>query len=173
LNITIEHGQEGNTFPVDYTSVAFYYGSKPLQAICKPTEELRTSYEPTEHVFFPQLMNFTLDNNTSIENRERIVASTDSEGMLRISLSEVPEGRYKIYLSYYQTPDGGTFSVWNRQKMIADWKDVNAEKETLLKKEEIGEVTLTRHTNSITFRIKTTANGSKFHFENLYLEKLK
>jgi hypothetical protein len=175
LNITIEHGRDGNDFPVDYTSVAFYYGSKPPQTTSKPTEELRTCYEPTEHVFFPQQMNFTLDSNTRIESRgnyvERIVASTDSEGMLRVSLSEVPEGRYKIYLSYCQTPDGGMFSVWNRQKMIADWKDVNAGNETLLKKEEIGEVTLTRHTNSITFRIKATDKGSKFHFENLFLER--
>jgi len=177
LHITIEHGRHRNEdFPVDYASIAFYYGTKPPKTILKPTEELRANYYPTEHVFFPQLMNFSVGENTLIENRERIVASlasTDSEGMVRISLSEVPEGRYKIYLSYFQTPDGGSFSVWNRQKMVADWKDVYAEKEAFLKKQEIGEVTLTRHTNSITFRMKATDNGSKFHFEQLFLERQK
>jgi len=172
LHITIEHGQEGNTFPVDYASVAFYYGTKPPQTICKPTEELRTCYYPTEHVFYPQLMEFTVGENTVVENRDRVVASSTStieEGMLRISLSEIPEGRYKIYLSYFQTPDGGEFSVWNRQKMIAGWKNLNAGTEKLLKKEAIGEVTLTRHTNSITFRIK----GGAFHFERLFFERIK
>jgi hypothetical protein len=128
--------------------------------------------QPLEHVFYPQLMKFTLGGNTQVENRGRIVATTQREGMLHLSLNEIPEGRYTIYLSYFQTPDGGMFAVWNRQKMIADWKDVHAEKETLLKKEKIGEVTLTRHTNSITFRIKATDKGSKFQFEQLFLEKL-
>jgi len=171
LQLTIEHGPENNMFPVDYTSVAFYYGNKPNANYVEPTEKLRTVYYPTEHVFFPQLMNLALGWNTKIENRGRLVASTGDHGEVRIMLDEIPEGLYKISLTYFKTPDSGEFAVWNRQKLVADWKDVNAAKEERLEKQEIGEVYLTRHTNSLTIKVKKTGKGDNFQFEQLYLEK--
>ncbi len=168
---TIEHGPEHNLFPVDYTSVAFYYGDKFSANPSQTTEELRTVYYPTSHVFFPQLMDLSLGWDTQIENCGRLVASTDREGLVRIMLSDIPEGKYKIGLSYFQTPDGGYFSIWNRQKMIMDWKDAYAPKETFMEKQEMGIINVTRQTNSVSVKIRKTGKGNKFHFENLYLEK--
>jgi hypothetical protein len=171
FRLTIEHGPENNLFPVDYTSVAFYYGSKPNKSVIDPTEKLRTVYYPTEHVYFPQLMNLSLGGDTQIENRGRLVLATGGQGEVRIMLNEIPEGLYKIRLNYFETPDGGQFAVWNRQKLVADWVDVNASKENLKEKAVIGEVYLTRHTNSLTIKVKKTEKGNKFHFDQLFLEK--
>ena len=171
LLLTIEHGPENNLFPVDYTSVAFYYGDVPPVCQSQPEEALRTVYNPDSHVFFPQLMDLSLGRNTQIENRGRLVATTEREGLVRIMLNDIPEGTYKIALSYYQSPDGGSFSIWNRQKMITDWKDTYSPQETFLGKQALGTVKLTRQTNSISIKVLKTDKGNKFQFENLYLEK--
>ncbi|MDR1866598.1 MAG: DUF2961 domain-containing protein [Bacteroidales bacterium] len=173
LLFTIEHGPENNLFPVDYTSVAFYYGSKPV-AEAKPDETLRTVYYPEEHVFSPQLMELLIDRNTTVENRRRLIVwSVLGSGMVRILLNDIPEGKYTLFLTYFQTPDGGAFSVWNRHKMIADWKEVHADRETLMERQELGTVNITRQTNSISIRVRKTDRGNKFHFGNLYLKKIK
>lgn len=91
--------------------------------------------------------------------------------MVRIMLDEVPEGVYKIKLTYYKTPDGGAFEVWNRQKQIKSWEDVYSKTEEKIENAELGIFTLTRHTNSISIKVKKTEKGSKFHFDILTLEK--
>lgn len=172
LLLTIEHGPEHNKLPVDYTSVAFYYGSKPTASDIQLNEELRTVYYPSVHVFYPQLMDLSLGWNTQVENKGGIEVSTKEEGLVRVMLNEVPEGEYKLYLSYSETPDGGEFSIWNRQKMISEWKNTNAVKETFLEKQELGKIRFTNQTNSISIKIRKNAKGNKFLFENLYLEKV-
>lgn len=171
LLVTIEHGPEQNRFPVDYTSLAFYYGSKPAECGVFPTEELRTVYEPSTHIFYPQLMSLSIGHGLKIENKDRLIADTENEGMVRIMLDEVPEGVYKIKLTYYKTPDGGAFEVWNRQKQIKSWEDVYSKTEEKMENAELGIFTLTRHTNSISIKVKKTEKGSKFHFDILTLEK--
>lgn len=171
LLVTIEHGPEQNRFPVDYTSLAFYYGSKPAECGVFPTEELRTVYEPSTHIFYPQLMNLSIGHGLKVENKDRLIADTENEGMVRIMLDEVPEGVYKIKLTYYKTPDGGAFEVWNRQKQIKSWEDVYSKTEEKMEDAELGIFTLTRHTNSISIKVKKTEKGSKFHFDILTLEK--
>jgi hypothetical protein len=171
LLFTMEHGPEKNRFPVDYTSVAFYYGVEPSGSVVEPVEKLRTVYAPTTHVFFPQLMNLSIGWDGTIENRGRLIAATNGESMVRIMLDDIPEGMYKLKLSYFKTPDGGAFSVWNRQKMISDWQDVNSKDEIFMERKEIGMINITRHTNSITIRFKKTGLGSKFHFDRIILEK--
>ncbi len=172
LNITMEHGPEGNKFPVDYTSVAFYYGSKPSSSRIKPTEELRTVYHPSTHVFFPQLMNLSVSNGMKIDFRgDRLVAEVENESMFRILLDEVPEGNYKVKLTYFKTPESGSFEVWNRQNKIKELENVYNHEE--LKKDDVvlGVFDLTRHTNSLSIKVKKTDNGSQFHMNTLTLER--
>lgn len=171
LLVTIEHGPEQNRFPVDYTSLAFYYGSKPAECSVFPAEDLRTVYELSTHIFYPQLMNLSIGHGLKVENKDRLIADTENEGMVRIMLDEVPEGVYKIKLTYYKTPDGGAFEVWNRQKQIKSWEDVYSKTEEKVENAELGIFTLTRHTNSISIKVKKTEKGSKFHFDILTLEK--
>ncbi len=170
---TIEHGPENNLFPVDYTSVAFYYGNKSPENRMEPVERLRTVYYPDVHVFFPQLMDLSLGWDTRIENKGYLMATTSGEGLVRIMLNDIPEGKYKIGLTYFTTPQSGEFSIWNRQKMITDWRTAYASREEKLEKQDLGEICVTPQTNSISIRIRKTDQGNEFRFENLYLEKQK
>lgn len=171
LLVTMEHGPEQNLFPVDYTSVAFYYGSKPATCNIHPTEELRTVYYPTTHVFFPQLMNLSIGHGLKVSNEGRLIAETEHEGMVRIMLEEVPEGVYKIKLTYFKTSDSGAFEIWNRQKLIKPREDAYSENEERIENADLGTFTLTKHTNSISIKVQKTERGSKFHFDTITLEK--
>ena len=176
---TIEHGPEHNLFPVDYTSIAFYYGSKPATCAIKPTEELRTVYYPDTHVFFPQLMDLSITPGAQLEfaeNWSRMIFTPHPKGgesIVRIMLNDIPEGKYKVGLKYFQTPDGCDFSVWNRQKPMTEWKSAYAQEENVLERQELGIINITPQTNSISIRVRETDKGNKFHFDQLFLEKVK
>ena len=174
---TIEHGPEHNLFPVDYTSIAFYYGSKPAStSVIKPTEELRTVYYPDTHVFYPQLMNLSLGENTQVEfRRDRLGVTAPSRGgagIVRIMLNDIPEGKYKVSLTYYMTPEGCGFSVWNRQKPLTEWQNTFAQEEKKMDRQELGIINITPQTNSLSIHVRKTDAGSKFLFDNIYLEKI-
>ena len=172
---TIEHGPEHNRFPVDYTSLAFYYGSKPATNAINPSEKLRTVFYPTTHLFFPQLMELSLGPDTKAEfSGWRGIATappTGGEGIVRIMLNDIPEGKYKVGLTYFLTPDGCEFSVWNRQKPLADWKNAYAAEEKKMDRQELGIINITPQTNSISIQVRKKDGREKFYFDILFLEK--
>ena len=173
---TIEHGPEHNLFPVDYTSLAFYYGSKPATNAINPTEKLRTVYYPSTHLFFPQLMSLSLGPDTKAEfSGWRAIATAPpmgGEGIVRIMLNDIPEGKYKVGLTYFLTPDGCEFSVWNRQKPLADWKNAYAAEEKKVDREELGVINITPQTNSISIQVRKKDGREKFYFDILFLERV-
>ena len=173
---TIEHGPEHNRFPVDYTSIAFYYGSKPASNAIKPTEELRTVFYPSTHLFFPQLMELSLGPDTKAEfSGWRGIATappTGGDGIVRIMLNDIPEGKYKVGLTYFLTPDGCEFSVWNRQKPLADWKSAYATEEKKMDRQELGIINITPQTNSVSIQVRKKDGREKFYFDILFLEKV-
>ena len=173
---TIEHGPEHNLFPVDYTSIAFYYGSKPASNAMKLTEELRTVYYPSTHLFFPQLMELSLGPDTRAEfSGWRLVATappTGGEGIVRIMLNDIPEGKYKVSLIYFLTPDGCDFSVWNRQKPLTEWKSAYAPEEKKIDRQDLGVINITPQTNSLSVQVRKKDNREKFYFDILFLEKV-
>ena len=150
----VEHGPERNEFPVDYTSVAFFYGDQPLKNKMEPTNELRVVYLPQKHVYFPQLMDLTLGRGVKTIYERGLRFETESEGMVRIMFNDVPEGHYRIFISYFEKPNGANFSIWQRQEQLTDWESTYCEKETYKEKVPVGEIDLTNQTNSITFHIR-------------------
>ncbi len=168
----MEHGPVGNEFPVDYTSVAFYYGAQPLTGKMEPTEELRTVYLPTEHVYFPQLMDLTLGEGIQVTHQRGIRVHTDREGMMRVMLNDVPEGKYKVLISYYEKPEGADFQVWQRQNQLSDWKSTKNSNEALKEKIHIGDIELTRQTNSVTFHVRKNGEGRQFELDRIILERI-
>src|SRR5690606_14604685 len=143
----MEHGPEGNEFPVDYTSLAFYYGSQPLTARIDPIDDLRVVYEPREHVYFPALMDMTLGGGMQVLFDRGLLMMTQNHNMARIMLGDVPEGRYRISISYFEKPEGAEFSVWQRQNQLTDWRSSFAEKETHKDRISLGEIEITQQTN--------------------------
>jgi hypothetical protein len=173
LYIGIEHGGEGNTYPVDYASVAFFYSDTPSEECMEPTQALRTVWQPDKHNFFPQLMSLTLGGQTDVRLDRAMLVSSRDIGMVRVALDDVPEGHYHIYLDYYARPDGADFSVWQRQSLIRDWQSSKAEKEEHVAHCYLGDMVLTPQTNTLTFQIRGNDFKQKFEFANIYLEKIK
>lgn len=170
----MEHGPENNEFPVDYTSVAFLYGDSPLTSRMEPENNLREVYYPTEHVYFPQLMEATPGGGASVHQERglRLIAN-HNHNMVRINLTDVPEGTYKLFISYFEKPDGADFSIWQRQIKLTDWKASKNDKEHLKEKVDAGVITITQQTNSITFHVRKNGNANQFELERIYLEKIK
>lgn len=173
INHVIEHGPEGNEFPVDYTSIAMYYAAQPLKGKMDPSEELRTVYLPNEHEYFPQLMEVTLGGGAEVKHDRGLRMRTDGHHTVRVMLTNVPEGEYKLSISYFEKENGAEFAIWQRQKMVSDWKSSQAAQEKLNYKIEMGTLKLSKQTNSITFHVrKLGEKGNEFELDRIFLEKI-
>lgn len=168
----MEHGPEGNQFPVDYTSVAYYYSEAPLKARMEPVAELREVYLPKEHVYFPQLMDVTIGGNIQLAQDRGLRMVTENEGNARIMLNDVPEGTYQVAISYFEKPEGADFRIWQRQKQLTEWKPTKNSVESLKEKMPVGEIELTRQTNSITFQVRKNEMGKQFELDRIFLTRL-
>lgn len=168
----IEHGPEGNTYPVDYTSVAYYYANAPLTQPMEPTDLLRTVFLPDEHVFYPQLMDLTIGDGVQIENNRGIRIKSTPGGMVRIMLNDLPEGKYKVFISYFEKPEGSEFCIWQRQKRLCDWLDTNSKIEKLKEKVPIGILELTKQTNSLSVHVRKNGVNNEFEIERIYLKRI-
>ncbi len=168
----MEHGPEGSQFPVDYTSVSYFYFDRPLKERMDPTPELREVYLPREHVYFPQLMDATIGGNVSVVHDRGLRMNTGNEGLVRIMLNDVPEGKYRIAISYFEKRDGADFRIWQRQKQLTEWKQTKNTAEKLIEKVEVGEIDLTRQTNSITFQVRKNDAGNQFELDRIFLSRI-
>lgn len=170
---TIEHGPEGNAVPVDYTSVAFYYGDTPPADVMEPVAEKRVNPSPRVHVFYPQLMRVSLGGGSTIQfKNDDLILSAEHDGMLRLDLGGVPDGRYKLFLDYRREPSGAAFSVWQRQRPVSDWLRTASEDEQLLKHRQVGEITITDQIKTISFRTRSDGARDKFRLNRVTLERV-
>lgn len=170
---TIEHGPDRNAYPVDYTSVAYYYGDQAPEYIKEPTDELRTVRSPDTFVYYPQLMDINLGRNLSVRFEGeyfRMEATSEFIGSVRINLPELSEGRYRIFLNYIKCPDGADFRIWQRQKPITGWLSSLAEQEHAHEKCFMGETYISPQTASLTIEIRARGKARKFDFGILTLE---
>ena len=169
----MEHGPEGNEFPVDYTSIAFYYGEELGVKPTEPTEDLREVYLPKEHQYFPQLMEVTLGGGAKVHHERGLRMQSDNHHTVRVMLSDVPEGTYKLSINYFEKPEGADFAIWQRQKEIAGWRGTGADAEQLKEKVEMGEIVITPQTNSITFHVRKNQEfGEEFELERVFLDRI-
>ena len=60
-----------------------------------------TVYQPTEHIYFPQLMQLSLGGGVQVTNERGIRMTTQHGGEKRIMLNDVPEGKYKVLINYF------------------------------------------------------------------------
>ncbi len=172
IDHSIEHGPEGNEFPVDYTSIAMFYGAQPLKSKLEPSDDLREVYVPTTHEYFPQLMEVTLGGGVQVKQDRGLQMITDGEHTVRVALKDIPEGSYKLALSYHEKKNGAEFSIWQRQKRISSWKSTKSSEENKIQRTEIGTIQITNQTNSITVHIrKEGEEEGVFELDRIYLER--
>ncbi len=168
----IEHGDVNNNFPVDYTSVALYYADRPLHKRMEPTDALREVYQPDTHVYFPQLMEITLEKGIQVMFNDGLAFSSIGEGSVRVMLNDVPEGNYRVLINYREGPNGADFQIWQRQKPLSEWLSAKSENEADREKVHVGDIQLTPQTNSITVHLRDNGEANLFEFTLLTLERI-
>lgn len=168
----MEHGEVNNNFPVDYTSVSFFYSEQPLLERVEFSDAQRTVYLPTVHTYFPQLMKLTLGGGVQVVHDRGIRMTTQHNGMVRIMLDDVPEGKYKVLINYFEKPNGADFQIWQRQKQLSDWISTKGDEELFKDKIYVGDIELTEQTNSITVHVKANKEGNQFELALITLEKI-
>ncbi len=178
FKLTIEHGPVGNKFPVDYSSVSFYYAEKALQQKT-PTAGLSAYPQPEiikfHGIYLPAqaVTNGKIVVGQSVDQkRVMILESLNDEPMLAKFNLEVPvDGVYKMYCSYFMTPSSGEIRFMQRQNELSDWKNLNRPEETYVESEYFGNLNIADGSGSVTIHLKGREH-SKFILHYFLLIKL-
>jgi len=173
LRQTIEHGPEGNAVPVEYTSVAFHYGTSPSPA-AQPPRGMPVPRPPAVHHFYPQLAEMSVGSGTAVAFVGGALEIRGSgTALVRFDVSALPPGRYRVKLSYRTGPDGAEFSLWRRQAQLSPWLSAFAAEATRVQAADMGEVELTPQARSITVRTRAVDGRDVLRIDRLILEEVR
>jgi hypothetical protein len=170
---TIEHGPQRNLYPVDYTSLAFYYNDTPPEKILLPEEDLRIVYLPDTLIFHPILLNMNvgLNMNVKYSGWEEITINGNDNSRIKIDLNELQKGRYKMIITYTGHKNGCAFSVWQRQKRISGIINTSSDQPGIISRTEVGEIQINDFYNSVTLMLEPPAEGKSLTFSRLMFIK--
>ncbi|WP_256004563.1 glycoside hydrolase family 172 protein [Pedobacter deserti] len=168
---TIEHGPENNNKRGDYTSVALYYADKMItQKQGEPVGDLVKVYIPDTMTVYPQLTKYSVLGAVKIDGD---VLHSTTGGQVKLDLSELPKGHYKLYMDIVKSPDGATVSVWQRQKLAAEAFSFYSDKREDLKNVYVCDIDLDDFKNAITLHFKRDDRRSIVNLNRLILVKEK
>ena len=174
----IEHGPAGNKFPVDYTSLAIYYSDAPAIESIAPTNELTKVYIPDTLIIYPQLMDYNIFGNLDVKTTwkygtggESYLFTPGNDSWLRISLSDIPEGRYRLFFDILRGPTGCDFSLWQRQTQLSDWISTNQTKEERANDLYVCDLDHLDFINTITIRFKSDKRKNSLLLNRIILIK--
>lgn len=174
---SIEHGPEGNNAPVDYTSLGLYYCSNAPSAYIKPTGTLTKVFIPDTLVIYPQLMSFTLWGNMSFATSWAYntgglsynLKAGSEDASLRISMTGIPYGKYRLLADYVENRNGCSFSFWQGQSRVSDWIDGYAPEERRMDMYFCSDIQITEFNNTLTIQFRTASEKSNLIFNRLIL----
>ncbi len=162
IHHSIEHGPVGNRFPVDYTSLAFYFSDSPPEEVMEPSLELSKVFLPDTLYIYPQLMDYNVFGDLDIKTTWKYGTGGQSytftpalDSWLRISLKEIPPGKYDLYLDVMKEPFGCDISLWQRQTPVSEWVSTFQDKEERVKDVYMTTIDIREFKNTLTFRFRT------------------
>jgi len=88
---------------------------------------------------------------------------------LRVSLKEIPAGKYDLYLDVMKEPFGCEVSLWQRQTPVSEWISTRQEKEERVKEVFACELDIREFKNTLTFRFKTDKQKTGFILNRMKL----
>jgi len=173
---SMEHGPAGNKFPVDYTSLGLYYSDTPVSEIIQPTNELTRVFLPDTLCLYPQLMDMNISGDLDIKTTWKYgtgglsyLFTPGQDSWLRVSLKEIPPGKYDLYLDVMKEPFGCDLSLWQRQTPVSKWISTYQEKEERVKEVFACELDIREFKNTLTFRFKTDKQKTGFILNRMKL----
>lgn len=176
---TIEHGPAGNAFPVDYTSVAFYYCDSPVEKPNRvPVNEITSVYIPDTLMIYPQLMSYNVWGNIGFESAWKYntgglsyIYTVNDESKLRISVADIPAGNYKLYFDLARFAEGCRFSLWQRQTQISPWIGTGSAVTSRVGELYVCDLAIGDFKNTLTVRFQTDQQHHKLFLNRLILIK--
>jgi len=173
---SIEHGPTWNAFPVEYTSLALYYGDKPPTDAPEPNALQSTVYVPDTLYLYPQLMDFNLDGDMAIQTSWKYGTgglsyrfTVNDNSHIRISLADIPDGTYSLGVDLIEDPSGCDFSIWQRQTRVSDWKSTHHPEEKRTEEVVVKALDVGEFKNTLTFQFKTLKDRNSFLLNRLVL----
>lgn len=175
---SIEHGPEGNHVPADYTSVSYYYCSNNNQQQLIPSATNTRLYQQDTLILYPQLLNVGTEGKVAIDTKWAFPTgglsfyyTVEEETKLRVSLQDIPAGRYHVYIDYVNSPVGANFSIWQRQTPITEWIDTHNATVERNELKNMCDLEITPLNKTISFRFKTAGNRNQFILNRIVLIK--
>lgn len=168
IHHSIEHGPDGNRYPADYTSVAFYYAGAPLSTGKKPDNDLTKVYQPDTLMVYPQLMRLTMDGEIT-KDGDRFAAKNG--GQLRIDLAEIPSGKYRLFADVETNPNGADVEFWQRQTKMNDGVSFSSAEKKEVKMMPLTPLNLNEFSNTVTFHFKKNEAKNSIVIRRLILVK--
>lgn len=187
LHYTIEHGPEGNKFPVDYTSLAFYYADRPPAANSVPSAEARLIHQPGDLEYWLQLLKVlalahgasltyanTKDETAGKTWETMTLHPSGNQAFMKIELEVPGEGEYEVSATYLTGPQCGRFRAYQREVPIGEAIDAYAEKSRIEERHPLGTIRSLGTSTTLTFRIEgrnASAAGSDLVLHRIYLKR--
>jgi hypothetical protein len=173
---SIEHGPTKNSFPVEYTSIAMYYGDKsPADAVI-PKAAHTSVYLPDTLYLYPQLLDINLEGDINTQTTWKYGTGglsfrflVNDNSSIRISLADVTDGTYSLGVDQIEDKTGCDFSIWQRQTQISPWASSMQPEEKRTEKIYVPELTIGDFKNTLTFHFKTTKERNSFLLNRLVL----
>lgn len=171
---SIEHGPRDNQSLVDYTSLAFYYAESAPERFIEPSDNLTQVDLPDTLMLYPQLMYFGIQGSISSKSAWKYntgglsysFSVTDESG-LKISLAEIPFGRYRLLMDWVQNNTGCSFSVWQGQTKLTEWISGYHAGENLMNAYYLADFENNGFKNAITIHFKTSGDRDNFILNRL------
>jgi D-arabinan exo alpha-(1,3)/(1,5)-arabinofuranosidase (non-reducing end) len=175
---SIEHGPEHNMIPSDYTSVSYYYCSRPNIQKLIPSPENIKLYIPDTLILYPQLLNTGIEGYATTETKWTFPTggltfyyTIKENTIIRMSLHDIPPGNYRMYLDYVKSPGSARFSIWQRQTQLTDWIDGHDANVDRVEMQRMSDVVITPLNNTVSFRFKTNSGQDQFILNRIILVK--
>ncbi len=163
---SMEHGPTDNV-PVKYTSLAFYYSDKSVDKYKEPTNAITTVYSPDTLMMYPQLMKFSIGGHVDMKFEGPLVLTGDNGSMARIDLSDIPAGRYKLYMDYNEDSNGGSFLVWQRQEQLTDKITTFNKERKHIPQRYLCDITIKDFKNTLTLRFVNDKDNKSLSLNRL------
>ena len=180
LNYTMEHGPVGNMEHVTNTTLGYYYCDSQKEEFTEPSNELSMVYTPDTYLLYPQMMKLNLWIDVEMKTEWCLPAGgytyvfkLINDSKIRVSLDDIPHGKYKVYLDFQELPEGCALSLWQRQHQVSSEINTFAREKSRQEKYYVCDLEINESKNTLTFRFKTDQERNKFSLNRLILERTK
>ena len=167
----IEHGPEGCRYPVDYTSVAFYYGDSPAETQSDPeVVSLREVFVPRKHKFIASKMHFVASPSITLQEMGGggFLCTCEGSGSVGFTIGGLPPGPCRIFAEVQPVEDGMEISLQKDGLQLGDWKSSRGTYSRTAMLLPMGEADLSDGETSFSLCLQ---NGKRLFIKGFYVER--